>query len=161
MHLVGILFPHTNDDARSKPHQTQYSLHNQAYPSYSYGNKLIPYILYTEFPGINIDHTLFWRMRIEHSVYKISTACYVIRSRKSYMPHMTLIMIYYSCFQSIMNYSLIFWGNSSYNSKIFRMPKGVIRIIVGSRSRDSCQNLFKKVKILPLKSRYIFSLLLL
>ena len=23
MHLVGILFPHVNDDARSKPHQTQ------------------------------------------------------------------------------------------------------------------------------------------
>jgi len=28
-HLVGILFPHINDDARSKSHQTLYILHKQ------------------------------------------------------------------------------------------------------------------------------------
>jgi len=128
-----------------------------------YGNKLIPNILHTKFPGINIDSTLSWRTHIEQPVYKLSTstACYVIRSCKPYMPHTTLIMIYYSCFHSIMNYGLIFCGNSSYSSKTFGMLKGVVRIIVGCRSRDSCQNLFKKVKILPLKSQYIFSLLLL
>ena len=31
---------------------------------------------------------------------------------------------------------------------------------MGCRSRDSCQNLLKKVKILPPKSQYIFSLVL-
>jgi hypothetical protein len=90
-----------------------------------YGNKLILNILHTKFPGINIDSTLSWRMHIEQPVYKLSTACYVIRSIKPYMPHTTLIVIYYSCIHSIMNYGLIFWG-SSYSSKIFRMQKGVI-----------------------------------
>jgi len=26
LHLVGILFPHINDDARSKPHQTSFGI---------------------------------------------------------------------------------------------------------------------------------------
>ena len=68
-----------------------------------YVNKLIPNILHTKFPGINIDSTLSWRMHIEQPVYKLSTACYVIRSCKPYMSHITLIMIYYSYFHSIMN----------------------------------------------------------
>jgi hypothetical protein len=98
-----------------------------------YGNKLIPNILHAKFPGINIDSTLSWITHIEQPVHKLSTACYVIRSCKPYMPHTTLIVICYSCFHSVMNYGVIFWGNSSYSSKIFRMPKGVIGIIVGCK----------------------------
>jgi hypothetical protein len=44
--------------------------------------------------------------------------------------------------------------------KNFQDTKGKIRIIMGCNSRDSCSNLFKKLEILPLKSQYIFSLLL-
>jgi hypothetical protein len=39
------------------------------------------------------------------------------------------------------------------------MQKRVIRIIMGS-STDCCWKLFKKLKILPLQSQYVFSLLL-
>ena len=34
----------------------------------------------------------------------------------------------------------------------------MIRIIINSRARDSCRELFKKLEILPLYSQYIFSL---
>jgi len=69
-------------------------------------------------------------------------------------------MIYYSHFHSIMTYGIIFWGNSYYSTTIFRLQKRTIRIIVGLRSRDSCKEYFKKLKILPLQSQYILSLLL-
>jgi len=59
-----------------------------------------------------------------------------------------------------MTYGLIFWGNSHYSSIIFRLQKRIIRIIVGIRGRDSCREHFKKLKILPLQSQYILSLLL-
>jgi len=59
-----------------------------------------------------------------------------------------------------MNCGIIFWGNSSYSCKTCRMQRRVIRITVGCRCRDSCQNLLKKLKILPPKSKYIFFLLL-
>jgi hypothetical protein len=76
------------------------------------------------------------------------------------MSHTTVIMVYYSHFHSIMNYGLIFWGNPFYSCKIFRMQKKVIRTIMGCRSRDSCCNLFKKLRILSMKSQYVFSFLL-
>jgi hypothetical protein len=75
------------------------------------------------------------------------------------MSQKTLKMIYYAYFHSIVNYGLIFWG-SSYSVKIFKIQKDMIRIITGYRSRDSCRDLFKNLKILPLQWQYIFSLLL-
>jgi hypothetical protein len=72
----------------------------------------------------------------------------------------TLKIVYYSYFHSIMTYSLIFWGNSSRSINIFRLQKRVIRIITGSKSNDSCRQLFRKLNILPLPSQYIFQLIL-
>jgi hypothetical protein len=40
------------------------------------------------------------------------------------------------------------------------MQKRVIRIMMGCGYRESCRELLKKLKILPLSSQYIFSLLL-
>jgi len=40
------------------------------------------------------------------------------------------------------------------------MRKRVIRIIMGYGYREFCRELFKELKILPLSSQYIFSLLL-
>jgi hypothetical protein len=58
-----------------------------------------------------------------------------------------------------MSYGIIFWGNSSYSIKIFKLQKRVIRIITGAKNRDSCRELFKNLKILTLVSQYIFSVL--
>jgi len=57
-------------------------------------------------------------------------------------------------------YGIIFWGNSAYSCNIFKIQKRIIGIILNARNRDSCRQLFKNLKTLPLKSQYIFSLLL-
>jgi hypothetical protein len=49
-------------------------------------------------------------------------------------------------------HSIIFWRSSSHSVKIFKIQKNIIRIITGCRSRDSCRDLFKNLKILPLQS---------
>jgi len=59
-----------------------------------------------------------------------------------------------------MSYGIIFWGNSSHSSIIFRLQKKVIRIMEGCGNRVSCRNLFKKLEILPLTLQYILSLLM-
>jgi hypothetical protein len=59
---------------------------------------------------------------------------------------------------SIITYGIIFSGNSPYSINIFRIQKRVIRIITYAKPRDSCRELFKDLKILPLYSQYIFSL---
>jgi len=53
---------------------------------------------------------------------------------------------------------IIFWRNSTHSSKIFKIQKKAVRIIMGRWRSESCRNLFKELKILPLKSQYILSL---
>ena len=123
-------------------------------------NNIIPNVTCTKFLGLTVDNSLTWKTHIELLINKLSTACYIIRAVKPYMSHSTLITIYYSLFHSVMAYGIIFWGNSTNNPKIFKIQKRAIRIIMGRKSRDSCRNLFKELKILPFVSQYIFSLLL-
>ena len=72
----------------------------------------------------------------------------------------TLRTIYISYFHSILWYGIIFWGNSPYSSNIFKIQKRIIRPIKNGRNIHLCYQLFTKLKILPLKSQYIFSFLL-
>jgi hypothetical protein len=69
-------------------------------------------------------------------------------------------MVCYAYFHSGMSYGIIFWGNSTDSTKIFKMQKRAIKIITGSKNRDSCRDLLKKLKILPSHSQYVLPLLL-
>jgi len=82
-------------------------------------------------------------------------ACYVIRNAKTYMFASSLKVIYYAFFHSVMSYGIIFWGNWSHSSIIFRVQGKAIRIMKGCGNRVSCRTLFKKLQILPLTSQYI------
>jgi hypothetical protein len=84
----------------------------------------------------------------------------MIRALKPYMSFSSLNMIYSSSFHSVLSYGIIFWGLSSSSNKLFKLQKRVVRIITGQGKRTSCRDLFKKLEILPLKSQYIFSILL-
>jgi hypothetical protein len=44
------------------------------------------------------------------------------------------------------------------NVRMCRLQKKIIRIPMVARTRDSCKELFKSLKILPLTSHYIVSL---
>jgi hypothetical protein len=69
-------------------------------------------------------------------------------------------MVYYAYFHSAKSYGIILWGNPTDITRIFKMQKRAIRIITGSRNRDSCRDLFKNLKILPFHSQYTLSFLL-
>jgi len=43
---------------------------------------------------------------------------------------------------------------------IYQLQKKAVRNIAGSRARDSCRELFKCLRILPLQSQYILSILI-
>ena len=105
------------------------------------------------FKGLN------WKSRIETILPKLSSACFAMRSIKSLVSQQMLKEIYYSHFHKIILYGLMFQGNSAHSARVFRMQKRIIRIMTGSRSRDSCRKLFGHLNILPLPSPYIFSIL--
>jgi hypothetical protein len=68
-------------------------------------------------------------------------------------------MIYFAYFYAVMEYGIIFWGDSVESKRIFQKQKRIVRIMTGSTSRISCRTLFKKLQILTLISQYILSLI--
>jgi hypothetical protein len=59
-----------------------------------------------------------------------------------------------------MSYGIIFWGNLSHSSIIFRIQKKAIRIMAGGGNSVSCRNLCKILQILSLTSQYMLALLM-
>jgi len=112
----------------------------------------------TKFLGLFIDDSLSWKAHIDQMMSKLNTACFVIRTIQAMMSQETLRMVNFAYIHSIMSYGIILGGNQPHSEKIFKIQKRVIRIITNSRARNSCRELFKKLEILPLYSKYIFSL---
>ena len=123
-------------------------------------DKLIKETKNTKFIGLYIDSSLSWKTHIDQMMIKLNRACHAIRYVKHFMSQYTLRTIYFSYFHCILSYGIIFWGNSAYSSNIFKIQKRIIRIIMNARNRDSCRQLIKNLKILPLKSQYVSPLLL-
>jgi hypothetical protein len=90
----------------------------------------------------------------------MSSACYALRNIRHMVSLDILRMIYFAHIHSIVSYGIIFWGNSYYSNKIFILQKKIIRIIMNTKSRNSCRELFKNLEIMTLYSQYIYSILL-
>jgi len=128
--------------------------------SIGFNNTFILNTSNTKFLGLVMTNSLSWEDHITQLIPKLSKACYVPRCIRPFISQDALKSIYYSYFHSLITYRIIFWGNFSYSSHIFPLQKRAVRIITGSRPRDSCRQLFKHFRILPLQSQYILSLLL-
>jgi hypothetical protein len=132
---------------------------SRTHTNIAYGNKKISDSCYTKFLGINIVNTLSWKRHVDQLLPKLNTACYAIRTVKPYMNQETLLIVCNAYFHSVLHYGIIFWGNCSYAINTFRVQKRALRIMAGMGNRDTCRQLFKTVRILPLQSQYICSLL--
>jgi hypothetical protein len=119
----------------------------------------IPQKANIKFLGLLIDETLSWKSHITHLSKRLGSACYALRAGTPDLLTDILKMVYYAYVHSLMSYGIIFWGNSSHSIEIFRIQKGVIRIITKSSNKASCHQLFKQMEILPLQSQYILSTL--
>jgi len=114
---------------------------NQTEININYNNKFIPTITYKKFLSLTVDCSLTWINHIDLLIKKKSTTCYLIRNIKPYLSISTLKSIYHSFFRSFISYGIMFWGNSSQNSVIFKMHKRVNRIMMGSGYRESCRGI--------------------
>jgi hypothetical protein len=112
------------------------------------------------FLGLTLDTTLNWKQHISELIPRLNKACYAIRAIRPFMSLAVLKNMYFSYAHSIMTYGLIFWGNSTESNDIFKIQKRIIRIIMNPNENASCRELFKKLKILPLQSQYIYSIFL-
>jgi hypothetical protein len=123
----------------------------------TYENNYISKVNDLNFLGLNINNTLSWKKHIDKILPKLSSACFAMRAVRPFMSPQMLKGIYYSHFHSVISYGIIFGGQIVHSTRVFRLQRRIIRIMTGSRSKDSCRKLFTSLEILPLPSLYIFS----
>ena len=112
-----------------------------------------------KFLGIIIDKHLNWKPHIEYILTKLNRAICLIKILKSNsIQAETLIQVYHAVFHSVLQYGLIFWGNSTLASKVFRLQKKCVRIIVGASYCEHCKPIFKALKILTVQDQYVLDL---
>ena len=110
--------------------------------------------------GLTINTNLTWKHHVDELTSKMNKVCYAVRSIKLFMSLDVLRSTYFSYAHSIISYGVVFWGNSCYSEVIFKIQKRIIRIIMNSSRNASCWQLFKDLNIVPLKSQYIYSILI-
>ena len=114
---------------------------------------------HTKFLSLIIDDSLSWKAHIDQIMSKLNTVCFVIWTLQTIMPTETLKMVCFAYVRSIMSYKIIFGGNQPYSEKIFKIQKRVIRNITKSRMKDSCRELFQRLKkIFPIPKIYFLSI---
>ena len=67
----------------------------------SFNNNFITNSFYSKFLGVTINNTSSWTNHIDLLVKKLSKACYIIRNAKTYIPALSLKMIYYAFFHTM------------------------------------------------------------
>jgi hypothetical protein len=90
-------------------------------------------------------------------MHKLSSVCFIMRRLSPILNMQTLRAVYFAHFYSLVNYGIIFWGNTSSAYKVFRIKKRKeVRIMLGISSRSYCREWFNKFEILPIPSLYIY-----
>nr|CAI5820138.1 unnamed protein product [Callosobruchus analis] len=106
--------------------------------------------------GFHLDDRLNWKNHVDELCSTLSKHLFVLRSLKKLLDLDTLRSTYFALFHSHLMYGTILWGNSSSAHKIFVLQKKAIRLIMGEGFRANCQPLFKRLRVMPLPSIFIY-----
>ena len=76
-----------------------------------------------------------WKSHIDFILSKLGSACFVIRRLSHVLDIDAIKAAYYSYFHSLIYYGVIFWGNSTYVTKVYLLQRRMTRIMMGISSR--------------------------
>jgi hypothetical protein len=86
-----------------------------------------------KFLGLELDNNINFKHHVAKILPKLSRACYAVRSTYPFSSINTLKMIYFAYFHLIINYGVVFWGNSTESKKVCLAQKEIIRIMTQNR----------------------------
>ena len=86
-------------------------------------NKIVMGVNNIKFLGLKLDKHVSWKNRIQKLLSKLSSACYLARRLYAFCSLNTIKMIYFAYFHAIIEYGIIFWGNSVESKRIFQKKK--------------------------------------
>jgi len=106
------------------------------------------------------DSNLSWALHVEILLKKLSIACYMMKNLYYYLILHSLKTIYFTHFQSLLQFGIIFWSTTTNLHKALTMQKRIIRVMLGLRHRSSCRQKFKKLQILTVSSAHILEMMM-
>jgi hypothetical protein len=112
-----------------------------------------------KFLGLHLDRHLSWETHLHHLLSKLGLVCFIMRKLSHVLNIESLRIVYFTHFQSLILYGLIFWGTPANMKRVFGLQKIIIRIMLGLGPRCSCRSRFKKLDIPPVTCLYIYSLM--
>ena len=85
----------------------------------------LTYIPQTKLLGIYITWTLDWNTHINLLTTKLSKVVFIIKSTKGILTSQMALNIYFTQFQSLMHFGLLFWGGTGVEQikRVFKIKK--------------------------------------
>ncbi len=118
-----------------------------------FGGDVIVEVPTFKFLGIHLDSQLTWSAQFSHLRSKLSSSNYILNSVKKILPRDCMKLVYYSTFQSHLNYGLLLWGPSmakKYKDRLVILQKKAIRRVCNEAYNSHTEPLFKETGILKL-----------
>ena len=114
-----------------------------------YKDNVIDEVKSIQFLGMRIDNNVIWKNHVEQIPPELSAAYFLIRNLIHTLNPDILCMVYFVYFHLVLQYGIIFWGNSTHVHQVFKLQKRVVRVMFGVGLRSSHRSLFRKLNILP------------
>ena len=114
---------------------------------------------YFKFVGHVLDDRLSWEGHIEHITKKMASANFGINSSKNFLPLNIRKMLYYSLFESHLNFGNMLWGCAKQTllRKVETMQKKCIRNVALKSFRSHTEPIFKELQILNFADRISYN----
>ena len=114
---------------------------------------------YFKFVGHVLDDRLSWEGHIEHINKKMASANFGINSSKNFLPLNIRKMLYYSLFESHLNFGNMLWGCAKQTllRKVETMQKKCIRNVALKSFRSHTEPIFKELQILNFADRLSYN----
>ena len=108
---------------------------------------------YVKYLGVIVDNKLSWTHHIDALKLKLSKACGIIYKLRYYVPLSTLKLVYYSMFQSHLQYSLLNWGRACKSNlhKLEVLQNKIIRACLFCPLQYHTNLLYCRFNVLKLK----------
>ena len=114
---------------------------------------------YFKFVGHVLDDRLSWEGHVQHILKKLACANFGINSSKNFIPLHLRKIIYYSLFDSHLDFGNLSWGCAKQKvlKKVENLQKKCIRNIALKSYRAHSEPLFKDLNILKFADRVAYS----